>query len=178
MADYPTRTVRTPAVRASFARIGLLLAVIGSSWSPGGIADRFGVAAWATLAIILLDRAKIAPMRCGVLLFLVAVGLAADRPFVIRVLDSQTGRGVPLVELRAFNQRAWYSDSNGIVAISDAWAMGRDLLLQVRSHGYRFERQALDQPGTIVAVKPGGRAEFRIVRENIARSEERRVGKG
>src|SRR5262245_56008630 len=56
--------------------------------------------------------------------------------------------------------------------------MGRDLLLQVRSHGYRFEGKALDQPGTIVAVKPGGRAEFRVVRENIAERLYRITGAG
>jgi len=62
-------------------------------------------------------------MRCAILLFAVVSGLAADRPFVIRIVDSQTGRGVPLVELRTVNQRAWYSDSNGIVSatVSSDW---------------------------------------------------------
>ena len=107
-------------------------------------------------------------MRYILPLLLTALTLAAGQPFVIRVVDSQTGRGVPLVELRTFNQRAWYTDSNGIAAISDAWAMGQDVFFQVRSHGYRFEQKAKDDDGIAFAVKPGGRAELRIVRENIA----------
>jgi hypothetical protein len=117
-------------------------------------------------------------MRAALLLFAVAAGLAADKRFVIRILDSQTGRGVPLVELRAFNQRAWYSDSNGIVAVADAWAMGRDVFFQVRSHGYRFDKRAFDEPGIILPVKPGGRAELRMVRENIAERLYRITGAG
>src|SRR5262249_19358553 len=89
-----------------------------------------------------------------------------------------TGRGVPLVELRAVNQRAWYSDSNGIVAVSDAWAMGHDVFFQIRSHGYRFEEKALDAVGTVLAVKPGGRKELRILRENIAERLYRITGAG
>lgn len=117
-------------------------------------------------------------MRLGILLFAVAAGLAADRPFVIQVLDSQTGRGVPLVELRTDNQRAWYSDSNGVVAVSDAWAMGRDVFFGVTSHGYRFEHVVFDETGIILSVKPGGSAEIRVVRENIAERLYRITGAG
>jgi hypothetical protein len=117
-------------------------------------------------------------MRCVIVLFALAAGLAADRPFVIRIVDSQTGRGVPLVELRTVNQRAWYSDSNGTVAVSDSWAMGRDVFFQVRSHGYRFEERVLDEIGIILPVRPGGHAELRIVRENIAERLYRITGAG
>jgi hypothetical protein len=117
-------------------------------------------------------------MRCVIVLFALAAGLAADRPFAIRIVDSQTGRGVPLVELRTVNQRAWYSDSNGTVAVSDSWAMGRDVFFQVRSHGYRFEERVLDEIGIILPVRPGGHAELRIVRENIAERLYRITGAG
>jgi hypothetical protein len=106
------------------------------------------------------------------------MALAADRPFVIRVIDSQTGRGVPLVEFRATNERAWYSDSNGVVAVSDEWAMGQSVFFSVRSDGYRFEQRVQDETGIILPVKPGGRAQLHIVRENIAERLYRITGAG
>ena len=126
----------------------------------------------------LVFHVKIAAMRCGILLFAMAAGLAADRPFVIRVLDSQTGRGVPLVELRSANQLSWFSDSNGTVSVLDGWAMGQQVLFQVRSHGYRFEGKVFDESGVILAVKPGGSEELLVVRENIAERLYRITGAG
>ena len=41
---------------------------------------------------------------------------AADKPFVIRVIDDQTGRGVPLVELKTVNSVSWWTDSAGLIA--------------------------------------------------------------
>jgi len=117
-------------------------------------------------------------MWFGILLLLVATGLTAETPFVIRIVDSQTGRGVPLVELRAMNKRTWYSDSNGIVAVTDNWTMGQKLLFEVHSHGYHFERKAFDEPGVILTVKPGGRVEHRIARDNIAERLYRITGAG
>jgi len=114
----------------------------------------------------------------GIVLFALAACLAADRPFVIRIVDSQTGRGVPLVELRATNERVWYSDSNGVVAVSDVWLMGQSVFFSVRSDGYRFDQKVEDETGVILSVKPGGRAELRIVRENIAERLYRITGAG
>ena len=117
-------------------------------------------------------------MHWSVLLFAVATALAAEKPFVIQVLDSQTGRGVPLVELRTANERVWFTDSNGIAAVSDAWAMGLDVFFHVKSDGYRFEGKVFDETGVILPVKPGGRAELRIMRENIAERLYRITGAG
>ena len=39
--------------------------------------------------------------------------------FTIRVVDEQTGRGVPLVELRTVNGIRLFTDSNGIVAFHE-----------------------------------------------------------
>ena len=42
---------------------------------------------------------------------------AADESsfFIIHVVDQETGRGVPLVELKTTNEMRFYTDSNGIV---------------------------------------------------------------
>ena len=100
---------------------------------------------------------ELVSQRCGILTFAAAAGLPADRPFVIRILDNRTGRGVPLVELRAANQRTWFSDSNGVVSISDPWAMGQVVSFPVRSDGYRFEERVFDMAGIALPVNPGGR---------------------
>src|SRR5262245_23779649 len=65
----------------------------------------------------------------AVLALLILVLPAAARPdkadyFTITVVDEQTGRGVPLVELRTVHQVAYYTDSNGIVAFREPGLMG------------------------------------------------------
>lgn len=120
-------------------------------------------------------------VRSWVLFPLLATILAAaEAPFIIQVVDSETGRGVPLVELRTINQRVWYTDSNGIVAISDSWLFGQDVFFAVRSDGYAFDEDenVYHEPGKIVHVRPGGRATFRIRRVNIAERLYRITGAG
>jgi len=116
--------------------------------------------------------------RTAVFLLLAAALGAAERPFVIQVVDAQTGRGVPLVELRTINHRAWYTDSNGISAISDPWLLEHDVFFEIRSHGYAFDETLFDEPAKIVYVRPGGRVQLRIRRENIAERLYRITGAG
>ena len=40
------------------------------------------------------------------------------KPFAIRVVDEETRRGVPLIELRTTNDIRLYTDSNGFAAFS------------------------------------------------------------
>ena len=115
----------------------------------------------------------------ALVLALLFSAVAAERPFVVQVVDSVTGRGVPLVELRTVNQRAWYTDSNGIAAISDPWCMGRDVFFQIHSHGYTFEEKGVvDGPGKKLRVEAGGRARLLIRRDNIAERLYRITGAG
>jgi hypothetical protein len=41
----------------------------------------------------------------------------SESPFIIEVVDEQTGRGVPMVELETVNNIRFVTDSNGIVAL-------------------------------------------------------------
>src|SRR3954451_21414431 len=55
----------------------------------------------------------------GLLLLVVPnLALAMDKGdyFAISVVDDQTGRGVPLVQLKTTNDVCYYTDSNGLVA--------------------------------------------------------------
>src|SRR4051812_50027454 len=47
------------------------------------------------------------------------------RYFAIEVVDEQTGRGVPMVELQATYGGRYYTDSAGLVAFDEPGLMGR-----------------------------------------------------
>src|SRR5664279_4519500 len=68
--------------------------------------------------------------------------------FAIKVLDAQTGRGVPLVELRTVNNISYYTDSNGLVAFHEPGLMGRKVFFYVQSHGYEFPKDGFGFAGT------------------------------
>src|SRR5262245_35410098 len=90
------------------------------------------------------------PRRCGganmSAVVLLGMLLAADaapaagKYFKITVVDEETGRGVPLVELRTVNQLRYYTDSNGVVAFHEPGLMGQPVFFSVGSHGYEFAK--------------------------------------
>lgn len=108
--------------------------------------------------------------------------------FEIRVLDKDTGRGVPLVEFnlaRSFRKKkAFVTDSAGRIAIQDPALMNRVLLFETRSHGYQAPNSnGLRQPNPIwgkalIKVVPGGGIVIRIKRLNIAERIYRLTGEG
>src|SRR3989339_1958179 len=98
--------------------------------------------------------------------FLVAAGAlageSADRYFTIHVVDAQTGRGVPLVELRTVYNARYYTDSNGIVAFREPGLMGQKVFFYVQSHGYEFPKDGFGFAGTSLEVKEGGKAQIKM----------------
>jgi hypothetical protein len=103
-----------------------------------------------------------------ILMFFAAVAPAAA-PFWIRVIDQETGRGVPLVQLSTPRDaiRFW-TDSNGVAAIDDAALGGHDVIFSIKSHGYEFPKRIFDEPATRVHVDPGRHIEVKVRRINIA----------
>jgi len=63
-----------------------------------------------------------------------------DQYFKIQVVDRQTGRGVPLVQLRTTSNLRQYTDSNGIIAFHEPGLMDREVFFFVESHGYAFPK--------------------------------------
>jgi hypothetical protein len=94
-------------------------------------------------------------------------------PFVIRVTDASTGRGVPMVSLRADCGPELITDSAGVVAIYEPPFMNRRVRFSVFSHGYKTPAD-----GFSAEVKPNGQAEFSIERTNIAERLYRITGAG
>ena len=101
-----------------------------------------------------------------------------SRYFAIQVVDEQTGRGVPLVELRTTNSVSFYTDSNGVVALDEPGFMNRTVFFHVKSHGYEFPADGFGQRGVALDVAPGKRATIKVKRLNIAERLYRVTGEG
>jgi hypothetical protein len=124
-------------------------------------------------------------VRFYVFVFLIAaagtissVYAAPAEYFQITVLDDQSGRGVPLVELRTVNDVRYYTDSNGIVAINDPELMGQSVYFHVSSPGYEYPVDSYGNSGTAETVTAGGKAVIKIKRDNIAERLYRLTGAG
>ena len=98
--------------------------------------------------------------------------------FAITVVDDETGRGVPLVELTTTNNIHYYTDSNGMVAFYEPGLMGLDVHFMVKSHGYEHAKDSFGYAGLALKVVEGGSAEIRIKRINIAERLYRITGEG
>ncbi|MFO1040252.1 MAG: hypothetical protein U0941_00615 [Planctomycetaceae bacterium] len=113
-------------------------------------------------------------------LFMVPVPLLAVPPdtFEVRVVDEETGRGVPLVELRTVHEIRYVTDSAGYVAIRDPEFFGQSVYLTVRSHGYEYPKDGFGFRGKAVKVTAGGSETLKIKRLNIAERLYRVTGAG
>src|SRR5262245_29078325 len=116
----------------------------------------------------------------ALLAFALAGGAAPAqiKPFKITVVDSQTGRGVPLVELRTVNHVRLVTDSNGVVAVREPELMGQTVFFQVKSHGYEFAKDGFGFRGQALKVREGGSARLAIQRLNLAERLYRITGAG
>ncbi len=99
-------------------------------------------------------------------------------PFAIEVVDDQTGRGVPLIELETVNNIRFVTDSNGLAAIIEPDLMGQSIYFHVRGHGYEFPKDGFGFRGKALRVEPGGHARLEIHRNNIAERLYRVTGGG
>lgn len=127
-------------------------------------------------------------MRRALLPVLAALGTAACapppaepervRPFVLHVVDEETGRGVPLVELRTVNDIVFYTDNAGVVAFDEPGLLGERVFFHVESPGYEFPADGFGYRGAAVETAPGGRAVLKVRRVQIAERLYRITGQG
>jgi hypothetical protein len=103
------------------------------------------------------------------------VPAAAER-FRIEVIDAETGRGVPLVEVRSPN-RTWVTDSAGLVAWHELDLLGKEVTFEVVSHGYTYKGVAGDGL-LVVTPEAGGQVTLALDRDNIAERLYRVTGQG
>jgi hypothetical protein len=98
--------------------------------------------------------------------------------FKITVVDAETRRGVPLVELRTTNEIRYVTDSNGIVAFYEPGLMDQTVFFSLISHGYAFPKDGFGYPGVALKTTRGGSAVVKIPRVNIAERLYRITGEG
>jgi hypothetical protein len=123
---------------------------------------------------------EIVVVRCFFLLLIFSALVQAKEGeyFAITVLDEQTGRGVPLVELEAVNRARWWTDSNGAIAFDEPGLMDQEVYFHVRSHGYEYPKDMFGNRGVKLKPARGGSATIRIKRVNIAERLYRITGEG
>jgi hypothetical protein len=100
----------------------------------------------------------------------------------IQVVDSVTGRGIPLVRVEVSARISYYTDSAGMVAFHEPGLMGQKLMFYFRSHGYELDggkdKEKWDTKGLLLNCSAGGRATVKMIRHNIAQRLYRNTGYG
>lgn len=127
------------------------------------------------------EQIKTTHRAFGLFVWLVVAHIArADplKPFAIQIVDEQSGRGVPLVELKTINNISFHSDSAGYVAITDPTLLDRRVFFDVSSDGYEFPAEGFGYHGIAINLKPAGQATLKIKRLNIAERLYRITGQG
>lgn len=113
--------------------------------------------------------------------WLICLALAASvsaAPHVIKVVDEQTGRGVPLVELETTSNVRLYTDSAGVVAFEEPGLMNTRVWFNIKSHGYEYPREVFGIRGEGIDIKDGGKTELKIRRTQVAERMYRVTGQG
>jgi hypothetical protein len=110
--------------------------------------------------------------------FLVAEAKAGEDYFRIHVVDAETGRGVPLVELKTVHNVRHFTDSNGLVAFREPGLTGTKVFFHVKSHGYEYPKDGFGFRGKALNVTAGGKATLKVRRVNLAERLYRVTGAG
>ncbi len=92
-------------------------------------------------------------------------------PFILKIIDSQTGRGVPLVQVVTDSGLEFYTDSAGVVTMVQPDLLGRHVKFTLWSHGYSGKDVTL-------SCEEGVLSNVSIVRNNIAERMYRITGGG
>ena len=98
--------------------------------------------------------------------------------FKIMVVDEETGRGVPMVELKSTNSVRYYTDNNGIIAYYEPGLMGRKVYFSITSPGYKYPDDFFHNPGKALKVTKGDSILIKIKRISVAERLYRFTGEG
>lgn len=107
-----------------------------------------------------------------------AAPLSSDQYFGIEVVDEETGRGVPLVELQTVHNITYITDSAGRVAFYEPGLMDDEVHFSVRAHGYEFPADGFGIRGFVATTTPGKSIEIEVKRHNLAERLYRLTGGG
>lgn len=99
-------------------------------------------------------------------------------PYRIQVIDQQSGRGIPLVELRTVNGIRLISDSAGNIAMTEPDLLDRQVYFHIESHGYEFPADGFGYRGLKLKTQAGTTRVIKLRRTNLAERLYRVTGTG
>lgn len=102
----------------------------------------------------------------------------SDEFFGIRLIDQQTGRGIPLARLRTTGAIELWTDSNGWIAFREPGLMNTAVYFSVDSPGYHYPKDAFGYSGTRLQTTAGKTATIEMKRDNLAERLYRITGQG
>ncbi|NIP97179.1 MAG: hypothetical protein GWO24_28600, partial [Akkermansiaceae bacterium] len=88
--------------------------------------------------------------------------------FEIEVLDRDTGRGIPLVELTTVHNVTHVTDNAGRIAYPVLGRAGQEIHFTIRAQGYRVPEDGFGFAGKRFHISTGGSAKLRLERVNLA----------
>lgn len=104
--------------------------------------------------------------------------IVISEPFMIKVVDAETGRGIPQVQLKTTNNILYYTDSAGVVAFDEPGLMDQSVFFHLSSDGYDIPADMFGNRGQAVQIEPGGRVTLEMNRINLAERLYRVTGQG
>ncbi|MFM7076263.1 MAG: beta-ketoacyl synthase N-terminal-like domain-containing protein, partial [Planctomycetaceae bacterium] len=96
----------------------------------------------------------------------------------IRVVDADTGRGVPLAELRTVHGLLFVTDDAGRVAFQEPGLLDRPVYFHLRAHGYEIPPDGFGFRGRRVVPRAGAAVTIGIPRRDVAERLGRLTGEG
>ena len=105
----------------------------------------------------------------------------ADEPvayFEIQVIDQETKRGVPLVELVTVNDVRYVTDNAGRVAYLEPGHAGQTIFFRIEAPGYKVPKDGFGIAGVRLKIEPGQTRAIALERINLAERLYRATGQG
>lgn len=112
------------------------------------------------------------------MLLLNPIGVLADDPCEIRIVDQENGWPVPLVQLTTTHQVTFVSDNDGVIAFDLPELMGRETWFGVQGHGYAVPKDGFGMEGVRLTPVPGGQLTVKVKRQLPAKRLGRLTGGG
>jgi hypothetical protein len=106
------------------------------------------------------------------------MGALSKLYFRIKVIDEQTRRGVPLIELKTTNLLSYITDSHGLIAFYEPGLMGQEVFFHISGHGYEYPKDGFGFKGKRIRIQSGGSTTIMVKRINIAERLYRITGQG
>ncbi len=135
--------------------------------------DKKSIVAFVLIALIILAG------NSGIFTGMTVQAEELESPyFELQIIDSMTGKGIPMTEVYRNGLVRFVTDSDGRVAINDPDLLNQKVYFDIKSDGYKPASDNAMSPGVIINVVPGGKWEVKLSREDAAERIYRLTGSG